>query len=259
MAIVTMKELLEAGVHFGHPTGHWHPKMRPYLFIERKGIHIIDLQQTIDALEEICELVRDTVSRGGVILLVGTKKQAQETIALEAQRCGMPYVNQRWLGGTLTNFRTIRQRIEHLLDLERRRAQGEFAILTKKEMSSIDRLIERLNRRFGGIKELTALPDLIFITDVGREAIAVKEANAVRIPIIAVVDTDCDPDPVDYVIPGNDDAIRAIKLITSKLADAALEGKQMREVAFVEEVTEAVLEELEGPFIFEPDEDEEGV
>lgn len=259
MAVVTMKELLEAGVHFGHPTRGWHPKMRPFLFVERKGIHIIDLQQTMDALEKVYELVRDTVSRGGVILFVGTKRQAQENVAFEAQRCGMPYVNQRWLGGTLTNFRTIHQRIEYLLDLEMRRAQEEFARLPKKEVARIDREIEKLNRRLGGIKELKALPDLVFITDVRREAIAVKEANISRVPIIAIVDTNCDPDPIDYIIPANDDAIRAIKLITSKMADAALEGKQMREVAFVEEVTEAALEELEGPFIFEPDEDEEEI
>ncbi len=257
MTEVTMKALLEAGVHFGHRRVRWNPKMRSYIFTERNGIHIIDLQQTIAALEVVYELVQDVVSRGGTILFVGTKRQGQENVALEAQRCGMPYVTQRWLGGTLTNFRTIRQRIDYLLELEARDSRGEFALLLKKESVRLNREIDRLNRRLGGIKELMALPDILYVVDVHREAIAVKEANSLQIPIIAMVDTNCDPDPIDYLIPANDDAIRAIKLITSIIADAALEGQQMREAAFVEEVSVATLADLEGPHIFEPEEDDE--
>ena len=240
MPVVSMKELLEAGVHFGHRTRRWNPKMRPYIFTERNGIHIIDLQQTLSRLEEAYALIRDTVADGGTVLFASTKRQAQENIALEAERCGMPYVNQRWLGGTLTNFRTIRQRIDYLLSLERRQELGEFSRLLKKEALGLQRQIDKLNRKLGGLKEMRRLPSLVFIADVRREAIAVKEANKLGIPIVAMVDTNCDPDPIDYVIPANDDAIRAIKLITSKVADAVLEGQQIRAATMAEE------EELEG-------------
>ncbi len=242
MAVVSMKALLETGVHFGHRTRRWNPKMKPYIFTERNGVHIIDLQQTITALGMVCELIRDAVAAEGTVLFVGTKRQSQETIAQEAQRCGMPYVNQRWLGGTLTNWRTIRQRIDYLLNLEARRDRGDFERLKKKEALVLQRQIEKLNNRLGGIREMRDLPDLLYIVDVRREATAVQEANKLGIPIIAIVDTNCDPDPIDYVIPANDDAIRAIKLITSKIADAVLEGVAQRkiyepEVREVEEIS----------------------
>jgi small subunit ribosomal protein S2 len=243
MAVVSMKALLEAGVHFGHRTRRWNPKMRSFIFTERNGIHIIDLQQTIVCLEKAYDLVRDTVAEGGLVLFVGTKKQAQENVAIEAERCEMPYVNQRWLGGTLTNWRTIRQRIEHLLSLEMQRDRGEFAHLLKKEALLLEREINRLNRRLSGLKIMSRLPDLIFITDTRREAIAVKEANIISVPIIAMVDTNCDPDPIDYIIPSNDDAIRAIKLITSKIADAVVEGQQIQESLQEEELVPVEEEE----------------
>jgi len=235
VAVVSMKALLETGVHFGHRTRRWNPKMKSFIFTERNGIHIIDLQQTIVRLGEAYNAVRDTVGQGGTILFVGTKRQAQESIAIQAQRCGMPYVNNRWLGGTLTNWRTIRQRIEYLLELENRRDIGEFELLPKQEALQLERKIAKLNDRLGGIKEMHNLPDLLFIVDVKREYIAIKEANTLGIPIIAMVDTNCDPDPIDYIIPANDDAIRAVKLIVTKMADAALEGVQMRKVLVVEE------------------------
>ncbi|MGB4676993.1 MAG: 30S ribosomal protein S2 [Aggregatilineales bacterium] len=228
MAQVTMKALLETGVHFGHRTRKWNPKMKPYIFTERNGIHIIDLQQTLRSIRDAYELVRDIVADGGTVLFVGTKRQAQETIAREAMRAGMPYVNERWLGGTLTNWRTISQRIEHLKNLERRRDAGEFEFLTKKEALMLEREIENLNIRLGGIRDMKRLPDLLYVVDVFREDTAVREANKLNIPIVAVVDTNCDPELIDYVIPANDDAIRAIKLITSVIADAVLEGKAMR-------------------------------
>ncbi|HAL62453.1 MAG TPA: 30S ribosomal protein S2 [Chloroflexi bacterium] len=241
MAVVTMKELLEAGVHFGHRTRRWHPKMRSYIFTERNGIHIIDLEQTISRLEEACGKVKEVASEGGTILFVGTKKQGQESIALAAESCGMPYVNERWLGGTLTNFRTIRQRIDYLLDLEARYARGDFEGLSKKEALGIEREIARLNRRLGGIKEMLRLPDMVFIVDIRREDIAVKEAHRLGIPIVAMVDTNCDPDPIDFVIPANDDAIRAIKLICGKIAEAVQEGRQIWESLRAEEEVEAPL------------------
>lgn len=223
--VVPMKALLEAGVHFGHRTRRWNPKMKQYIFTERNGIHIIDLQQTITRLNQAYEVVRDTVASGGIVLFVGTKKQAQESIAQEATRCGMPYVNQRWLGGTLTNWRTIRQRIDYMLEVERQQARGEFARLTKKEALMREREIARLNHRLGGLKEMRRLPNVLFIVDIRRDAIAVKEANVLGIPIIAMVDTNCDPDPIDHVIPSNDDAIRALKLMGSTMATAVLEGQ----------------------------------
>lgn len=238
MAVATMKELLEAGVHFGHRTGRWNPKMRSYIFTERNGIHIIDLQQTISRLEEALEKVKEVVSEGGMILFVGTKKQAQESIALAAESCGMPYVNERWLGGTLTNFRTIRQRIDYLLDLEARYARGDFEGLPKKEALGIEREIARLNRRLGGIKQMLRLPDMVFIVDIRREDIAVKEAHRLEIPIVAMVDTNCDPNPIDFIIPANDDAIRAIKLMCGKVAEAIKEGRQVWESLRAEEEVE---------------------
>ncbi len=228
MAIVSMKALLESGVHFGHRTNKWNPKMKPYIFTARNGIHIIDLQQTVKALAEAYNLVRDTVARGGVILFVGTKRQAQETIMNEATRCGMPYVNYRWLGGTLTNWSTISQRIHELERLERMRDSGEIHLLTKKEGLMIQRRINRLETRLSGLREMKGLPDLLFVVDVCREETAVHEANLLGIPVIALVDTNCDPDNIDYVIPSNDDAIRTIKLMVGKIADAVLEGKAMR-------------------------------
>jgi len=235
VAVVSMKELLETGVHFGHRTKRWNPKMRPFIYTERNGIHIIDLQQTITALDRAYEAVRDTVSEGGIVLFVGTKRQAQDSIAEQAQRCGMPYVNQRWLGGTLTNWRTIRQRIDYLLNLEEQKERGDFERLPKKEALQLEREIVKLNQRLGGIKGLERLPDMLFITDVRREATAVKEANKLNIPIVAMVDTNCDPDPIDYIIPANDDAIRAIKLITTKIADAVIEGQNLRASLLAEE------------------------
>lgn len=227
--VLPMKSLLEAGVHFGHRTPRWNPKMKQYIFTQRNGIHIIDLQQTLRFVDQAYDLVRDTAANGGTILFVGTKKQAQESVYEEAMRCGMPYVNQRWLGGTLTNWRTIRQRIDHLLNLERQQARGEFMRLTKKESLDKEKEIARMNKRFGGLKNMRSLPHLLFITDVRREVIAVQEANILGIPILAMVDTNCNPDPIDHIIPSNDDAIRAIRLIATKIADAVLEGRAIRE------------------------------
>lgn len=228
MAVVSMKTLLETGVHFGHRTRKWNPRMKSYIFTERNGIHIIDLQQTMEALGEVFDLVQDTASQGGVVLFVCTKRQGQETIELEAKRCGMPYVNARWLGGTLTNWQTIRSRIQELDDLERQRDEGVFDLLTKKEALSLERRIDKLQGRLGGIREMTSLPDLLYVVDVRREDTAIHEANLLEIPVMALVDTNCDPSTVDYVIPSNDDAIRAIKLMTSIIADAVLEGKAIR-------------------------------
>jgi small subunit ribosomal protein S2 len=213
--------------------------MKPYIFTERNGIHIIDLQQTLEALEVAYALVRDTIAAGGRVLFVGTKRQAQETIELEAKRCMMPYVNARWLGGTLTNWRTIRSRIDELDSLERRRDAGMFELLTKKESLSLTRRIDKLEERLGGIREMVSVPDLLFVVDVRREETAIHEANLLGIPVIALVDTNCDPEKIDYVIPSNDDAIRAVKLMTSKIADAVLEGRAMRKDA--EEEVEAEL------------------
>jgi small subunit ribosomal protein S2 len=227
MAIVSMRALLETGVHFGHRTERWHPKMKSYIFTERNGIHIIDLQQTMTRLDEAYGLVRDAVTEGGSVLFVGTKRQAQASLAEQAARCSMPYVNERWLGGTLTNWRTIRQRIDKLHELETQRDIGAWDQLPKHEALQLERQIAKMNIRFGGIKEMNVLPDLIFVVDIRREKLAVDEANKLGIPVIAVVDTNCDPTPIDYIIPGNDDAIRAIKLLVTKMADAVLEGKQI--------------------------------
>jgi small subunit ribosomal protein S2 len=223
-----MKALLESGVHFGHRTNKWNPSMRPYIFTERNGIHIIDLQQTVKAINTAYSLVRDTVSNGGTVLFIGTKRQAQETIKDEAIRCGMPYVTERWLGGMLTNWVTIYQRILELDRLEKMRDTGDINRLTKKEGLLIEREINRLLLRLSGVRNMKRLPDLVFVVDVGREETAVHEANIMDIPVIALMDTNCDPRGVDYVIPSNDDAIRAIKLLVGKVADAAIEGKSMR-------------------------------
>lgn len=228
MPNVSMKALLESGVHFGHRTNKWNPRMRPYIFTERNGIHIIDLQQTVKLLEDAYNTVRDTVANGGTVLFVGTKRQAQETIQAEAERCGMPYVNQRWLGGTLTNWVTIQQRIVELTRLEKMFETGEVHRLTKKEGLLLQREINRLNTRLSGLRNMKTLPDLLFIVDVEREDTAVREAVSKEIPVIAMVDTNCNPAGIDYVIPSNDDAIRAIKLLIGHMADAVLEGKMMR-------------------------------
>jgi len=225
-----MKALLEAGVHFGHRTRRWNPKMRPYIFTERSKIHIIDLQQTVLRLNDYYNLVRESVARGGTILFVGTKRQAQATVQQEAERSGMPYVNQRWLGGTLTNWVTIKQRLDFLLRMERRIDAGDFRTLSKKEQLSIQREVDKLNVRIGGLKTMRRLPEMIFVVDTNLEDLAVKEANKLKIPIIGMVDTNSDPDPIDYVIPSNDDAIRAVKLIVSIIANAAEEGMRIREV-----------------------------
>ncbi len=228
MSVVSMKALLETGVHFGHRAKKWDPRMKPYIFTERNGIHILDLQQTLTNLEEAYELVKQTVAAGNKVLFVGTKRQAQETIQQEAERCQMPYVNQRWLGGTLTNWRTIKARIEQLKRFEEEMETGEVGFYTKKEILTRQRMVEKLRVRLGGLRHMTRLPSMLFVIDVRREHTAIKEANILKIPIIALVDTNCDPNQIDYVIPANDDAIRAIKLLTSKIADAALEGHAIR-------------------------------
>jgi small subunit ribosomal protein S2 len=228
MPAISMKALLESGVHFGHRTNKWNPKMRPYIFTERNGIHIIDLQQTVKLLEDAFNFVRNSVAKGGTVLFVGTKRQAQETIQEEAERAGMPYVNQRWLGGTLTNWVTIQQRLVELTRLEKMKETGEVSLLTKKEGLMVDRDIERLNTRLSGVRNMKKLPDTIFVIDIDREATAVKEALTKEITVSALVDTNCDPTNVDYVIPSNDDAIRAIKLLVGRIADACIEGKAMR-------------------------------
>jgi len=239
MTIISMKALLESGVHFGHRTHKWHPAMKPYIFTERNSIHIIDLQKTVKSLQQAYNLVRDTVSEGGNVLFVGTKRQAQETIQEEAIRAGMPYVTVRWLGGMLTNWRTIRARINELERLERMRDRGDFGRITKKEALILSREIERLELLLGGIRQMTDVPELLFVVDVRREETSIHEANLLNIPVIALVDTNCDPRNVDYVIPSNDDAIRAIKLLVSKIADAAIEGKAMRKDIPEEELAPA--------------------
>jgi small subunit ribosomal protein S2 len=228
MAVISMKALLESGVHFGHRTNKWDPRMKPYIFTERNGIHIIDLQQTVKLLNQGYNIVRDTVANGGNVLFVGTKRQAQETVSEEAARCGMPYVTERWMGGMLTNWDTMYKRIQELERLEKVRDSEEINHLTKKEGLLIEREITRLMTRLSGARIMKRRPDLLFIVDVGREEAAVREANLLKIPIVAMVDTNCNPQNVDYVIPSNDDAIRAIKLLVAKVADAVLEGKSMR-------------------------------
>ncbi len=234
MAVVSMKQLLEAGVHFGHQTRRWNPKMAPYIYTERNGIYIIDLQKTVKKLEEAYNFVRDCSANGGYVLFVGTKKQAQDAIKEEAARCGGYYVNARWLGGMLTNFRTMRTRIDRLAQLRKMEEDGTFAMLPKKEVIKHQGEIEKLEKYLGGVKEMKKLPAALFIVDPRKERNAIAEARKLNIPIVAIVDTNCDPDEIDYVIPGNDDAIRAIKLISSVMANAIQEGKQGKDEAPVE-------------------------
>lgn len=235
MSVISMKQLLEAGVHFGHQTRRWNPKMKKYIFTERNGIYIIDLQKTVKKVEEAYNFVRELAANGGKILFVGTKKQAQESVKEEAERCGMFYVNQRWLGGTLTNFATIQKRIKRLREIEKMEEDGVFDVLPKKEVIGLKKEKERLEKFLGGIKDMKELPDALFVIDPRKERIAVAEARKLNIPIIGIVDTNCDPDEIDYVIPANDDAIRAVKLLTSKIADAVLEAKQGEEASVAAE------------------------
>ena len=234
MSVISMKQLLEAGVHFGHQTRRWNPKMKKYIFTERNGIYIIDLQKTVKKVEEAYKWVKELASNGGTVLFVGTKKQAQDSVKEEAIRSGMYYVNQRWLGGTLTNFETIQKRIARLKDIERMEEDGTFDVLPKKEVVMLKKQQERLEKFLGGIKEMKKLPDALFIIDPRKERIAVAEAHKLNIPIVGMVDTNCDPDEIDVVIPANDDAIRAVKLLTGKMADAILEAKQGEETEVVE-------------------------
>jgi len=235
LALVTMKELLEAGVHFGHQTRRWNPKMKRYIYHERNGIYIIDLHQTLRLLEDAYHFVRATAAEGKQVLFVGTKRQAQESIKAQAERCGMPYVNRRWLGGMLTNIRTMRDRIKYLENLEAAQASGEWTRLTKKEGLTLERELEKLQANLGGYRNAKAVPGAVFIVDLKREHLAAAEANKLGVPVVSILDTNCDPDLVDWVIPGNDDAIRAIRLITGKMADAVLEGKAERESRMAEE------------------------
>ena len=235
MAVVSMKQLLEAGVHFGHQTRRWNPKMAKYIFTERNGIYIIDLQKTVKKLDEAYNFVRDVAAEGGDILFVGTKKQAQESVREEALRCGMHYVNARWLGGMMTNFRTIRRRIDRMEQINKMREDGTFEMLPKKEVAKLELELEKLEKFLGGVKTMDKLPKAMFIVDPRKERIAVSEARKLNIPIVSIVDTNCDPDEIDYVIPGNDDAIRAVKLIAGAMADAVLEGRQGTQDAPAEE------------------------
>jgi len=254
-----IKQLLEAGAHFGHQTGRWHPRMKKYIFTKRNGIHIIDLEQTASMLDKACDFIRQVVAAGSSILFVGTKKQAQETIEEEAKRCEMYYVNQRWLGGTLTNFATIQSRIDYLVRLEDQQARGEFSRLPKNEALKLEKQILRLNQQLGGFKEMTDLPGAMFIVDPIQERIALAEAKRVGVPVVAIVDTNCNPDEIDYPIPANDDAIRAIKLICSKIADAVIEGKAggaaVPTKAQEEGAAEAEATEAAGPLVFTPDDE----
>ncbi len=252
MAVISMKQLLEAGVHFGHQTRRWNPKMAQYIFTERNGIYIIDLQKTVRKADEAYSFVRDLSMQGKSLLFVGTKKQAQESIASEAQRCNMYFVNNRWLGGMLTNFRTIRTRVDRLNQIDKMEQTGQLAALPKKEAIKLMHEREKLEANLGGIREMKKLPGALFIVDPRKEHIAVAEARALGIPIVGIVDTNCDPDEIDYVIPGNDDAIRAVKLIAGKMADAVLEGKQGRQDA-----SAADEEEAEAPAAEEAETDEQ--
>ena len=244
MAVISMKQLLEAGVHFGHQTRRWNPKMAQYIFTERNGIYIIDLQKTVRKLEDAYNFVRDLSADNGTLLFVGTKKQAQDSIREEATRAGMPFVNARWLGGMLTNFKTIQNRIKRLQQLKAMKEDGTFDLLTKKEAAKLDLEIEKLEKFLGGITGMKRVPDAMFIVDPRKERIAVAEAHKLGIPIIAIVDTNCDPDEIDYVIPGNDDAIRAVRLISGAMADAVIEGRQgVQDTEVVEEAADEAAEE----------------
>jgi len=239
MSVVNMKQLLESGVHFGHQTKRWNPKMEQYIFTERNGIYIIDLQQTVKLIDKAYNFVKEEAAEGKNVLFVGTKRQAQETIRTEAEKCGMPYVNQRWLGGMLTNYQTIKKRIDRLEELEQMEEDGVFEVLPKKEVIELNKEHDKLEKFLGGIRDMNGLPDIIFITDARKEDIAVAEARKLNIPIVSILDTNCDPDLIDYVIPGNDDAIRAVKLITSVISDAVLAGKQGQQTAEKEMEEEA--------------------
>ena len=247
MSVISMKQLLEAGVHFGHQTRRWNPKMAPYIYTERNGIYIIDLQKSVGKVDEAYQAVSDIAAEGGTILFVGTKKQAQDAIKTEAERCGMFYVNERWLGGMLTNFKTIKSRVARLKEIERMSEDGTFDVLPKKEVIQLKKEWEKLERNLGGIKEMKKLPDAIFVVDPKKERICVQEAHTLGIPLIGIADTNCDPEELDYVIPGNDDAIRAVKLIVSKMADAVVEANQGmtgdEEAAYDEEAVEETAEE----------------
>ena len=247
MSVISMKQLLEAGVHFGHQTRRWNPKMAPYIYTERNGIYIIDLQQSVGMVDDAYNAVADVVANGGSVLFVGTKKQAQDAIKAEAERCGMFYVNERWLGGMLTNFKTIRSRIERLKEIEAMEADGTFEVLPKKEVLALRKEWGKLERNLGGIKEMKRLPDAIFVVDPKKERICVQEAHILGIPLIGICDTNCDPEELDYIIPGNDDAIRAVKLILSKMADAVIEANQgmTGDDGLYEEVAEEVYESEE--------------
>ena len=244
MSVISMKQLLEAGVHFGHQTKRWNPKMAPYIYTERNGIYIIDLQKSVGLVDEAYNAVADIVAEGGKILFVGTKKQAQEAIKTEAERCGMYYVNERWLGGMLTNFKTIKSRIARLKEIEAMSEDGTFDVLPKKEVIEIKKEWEKLEKNLGGIKDMKTIPDAIFVVDPKKERICVQEAHTLGIPLIGIADTNCDPEELDYVIPGNDDAIRAVKLIVSKMADAVIESNQGAE-SLDAEVAEEAVEETE--------------
>ncbi len=236
MSVISMKQLLEAGVHFGHQTRRWNPKMAPYIYTERNGIYIIDLQKTVGMIDDAFDAISDIAAQGGTILFVGTKKQAQEAIQSEALRCGMFYVNERWLGGMLTNFKTIQSRIKRLKDIEKMAEDGTFSVLPKKEVAMLQKEHEKLEKNLGGIKDMKKVPDAIFVVDPKKEKISIQEAHKLGIPLIGICDTNCDPDDLDFVIPGNDDAIRAVKLIVAKMADAIIEANQGEE--FVTEATE---------------------
>ena len=245
MSVISMKQLLEAGVHFGHQTRRWNPKMAPYIYTERNGIYIIDLQKSVGMVDEAYQAVADIVADGGTVLFVGTKKQAQDAIRTEAERCGMFYVNERWLGGMLTNFKTIQSRIQRLKDIERMEEDGTFDVLPKKEVIELKKEWSKLEKNLGGIKEMKRVPDAIFIVDPKKERICVQEAHTLGIPLIGIADTNCDPEELDYVIPGNDDAIRAVKLIVSKMADAVIEANQGAAEEYYEEAEEAADEYVE--------------
>ncbi len=244
MSVISMKQLLEAGVHFGHQTRRWNPKMAEYIYTERNGIYIIDLQKSVGKVDEACKAVADIAAEGGSILFVGTKKQAQDAVQTEAERCGMYYVNERWLGGMLTNFKTIQSRIKRLKDIETMQEDGTFDVLPKKEVIALKKEMEKLQKNLGGIKEMKRIPDAIFVVDPKKERICVQEAHNLGITLIGICDTNCDPEELDYVIPGNDDAIRAVKLIVSKMADAVIEAKQGAEEVVEEAYEEAPVEPI---------------
>ncbi len=245
MSVISMKQLLEAGVHFGHQTRKWNPKMAPYIYSERNGIYIIDLQKSTGMIDDAYKAIADVTAQGGTVLFVGTKKQAQDAIAIEAERCGMFYVNERWLGGMLTNFKTIQSRIKRLKDIEAMEADGTFEVLPKKEVIALRKELEKLSKNLGGIKEMKKLPDIIFVVDPKKEHICIKEAHVLGIPLVGICDTNCDPEDLDYVIPGNDDAIRAVKLIVSKMAEAVIEAKQGETAEDIDDIEEAEEQEAE--------------